>query len=56
MKDFFPIILVLISIAAWFTHVIKCLMVGKYILLLAGGIIFPIGIIHGVGVWLGVGW
>jgi hypothetical protein len=43
-------------IAAWFTHVIHCLMFGKYLLLIAGGFIFPVGIIHGLGIWLGVSW
>lgn len=42
--------------AAWVTHVIKCLIVGKYVLLLAGAIVFPVGVIHGIGIWFGVSW
>lgn len=43
-------------VGAWFTHVIASLMAGKYLLLLVGVIFFPIGIIHGVGVWFGANW
>lgn len=42
--------------AAWITHVIHCLMLGKYLLLIAGAFVFPVGIIHGVGIWFGVSW
>ena len=43
-------------IAAWFTHIIHCLIAGKYLLLIAGAFIVPVGIIHGVGLWFGVQW
>jgi len=43
-------------IAAWATHVFHCLAAGKYLLLIAGGFVFPIGIIHGIGLWFGVQW
>ena len=60
MKDFFGTILgmflVLVPAAAWITHIIHCLLHAKYLLLIAGGIIFPIGIIHGIGLWFGVNW
>jgi len=39
--------------AAWLTHVITCLTAGKWGFLVAGAIFFPIGIIHGIGVWFG---
>lgn len=42
--------------AAWLTHVIHCLITAKYLLLIAGGFIFPVGIIHGIGLWFGVTW
>ena len=45
-----------VMITAWFTHVVACLMASKYVLLLAGAVIFPVGIIHGVGLWFGVNW
>ena len=43
-------------IAAWLTHIISCLVAGKYLLLIAGAFVFPVGIIHGIGLWFGVQW
>jgi hypothetical protein len=57
MADFFKLVLAGAAIlslpAAWITHVIVCLSVGKWGFLLAGAIFFPIGIIHGFGLWFG---
>lgn len=39
--------------AAWITHVIVCIKASLWVFLLAGAICFPIGVIHGVGVWFG---
>lgn len=50
------IMAMLASVAAWITHILVCLITGKYILLLAGALVFPVGIIHGVGIWFGVNW
>jgi hypothetical protein len=41
---------------AWVTHIIHCLIYAKYLLLIAGGFIFPVGVIHGFGIWFGVNW
>lgn len=38
---------------AWLTHIVFCLMTAKWGFLIAGAIMFPIGIIHGVMVWMG---
>ncbi len=48
--------IVLTTIAAWTTHIIHCLVYAKYLLLIAGGFIFPVGVVHGIGIWFGVGW
>lgn len=40
-------------IAAWLTHIIVCISDDRWGLLIAGAIMFPIGIIHGIGLWLG---
>lgn len=45
----------LITLAAWLTHVVSCLLTAKYMLLFVG-LFFPIGIIHGIGLWVGVPW
>ena len=42
--------------AAWMTHIIHCLMAAKYLLLIAGAFIAPVGVIHGIGLWFGVSW
>jgi len=43
-------------IAAWITHIITCLVQAKYLLLIAGALIAPVGVIHGIGIWFGVSW
>lgn len=42
--------------AAWTTHIVHCLIHAKYLLLLVGAIAFPVGFVHGVSVWFGMGW
>ena len=42
--------------AAWLTHIIHCLLTAKYLLLIAGAFIAPVGVIHGIGLWFGVSW
>lgn len=41
------------SAAAWLTHVITCLIDGSWGFLIAGAIMFPIAIIHGILIWFG---
>jgi len=48
--------ILILSVAAWMTHIIHCLMYAKYLLLIAGAFIAPVGVIHGVSVWFGAGW
>lgn len=50
------ILIVITSAAAWITHVVTCLMLGKWGYLIAGAIMFPIAIIHGVMIWFGHGY
>lgn len=47
------LILGLTFVAAWLTHIITCIQDERFLLLLAGAIMFPIGIIHGFGKWFG---
>ncbi len=44
---------VLTSIAAMVTHIIVCIKTSSWLFLLAGAIAPPIGVIHGIGVWVG---
>lgn len=43
----------LLALGAWLTHVVVCLKTAAWGFLIAGAIFFPIGIIHGFGIWLG---
>jgi hypothetical protein len=40
--------------SAWLTHIVDCAGDRLWGFLVAGAILFPVGIVHGVGVWLGV--
>jgi hypothetical protein len=39
---------------AWLTHVVACIQAGLWGFLIAGALAFPIGIVHGTGIWFGV--
>lgn len=43
----------LASIAGWLTHLYICFTTGSWGFLIAGAIFFPIGVIHGWGIWAG---
>lgn len=45
----------LFSYAAWLTSIGFCAANGMHPLLVAGALFFPVGVVHGVGVWFG-GW
>jgi hypothetical protein len=52
---FITILLLLLgSAAAWITHVIVCIHHAAWVLLLFGCFVAPVGVIHGIGVWMGV--
>lgn len=46
--------LLMIAVGAWITHIVTCLQDEHWGFLIAGAIMFPIAIIHGLGVWLGI--
>lgn len=54
MSELMPIVLMAWVVAAWFTHVVVCINAAKWVFLLAGAIFFPIGCVHGTGIWLGL--
>jgi hypothetical protein len=41
--------------AAWLTSIVFCASNGLRPLLIAGAAFFPVGVVHGIGVWFG-GW
>lgn len=48
------VLLALLPVAAWFTHIVVCLKAGLWGFLIAGAIFFPVAIVHGFGIWIGV--
>jgi len=53
MDNFITGVLIIWTILAWFTHIVVCITTSKWFLLIAGAIFFPVGCVHGTGVWLG---
>jgi hypothetical protein len=44
----------LLCVAGWFQHLYTCFTEQLYGFLIAGALFFPIAIIHGWGIWLGL--
>lgn len=40
-----------ICVVAWFNHIFTCFSEGLWGFLVAGALMFPIGIIHGMWLW-----
>lgn len=53
MDSFWSLAIGLWVFLAWLTHVVVCIATSKWMFLLAGTIFFPIGCVHGTGVWFG---
>ena len=48
-------LILLAGYSAWLTSIVFCASNGMRPLLIAGAAFFPVGIVHGIGVWFG-GW
>jgi len=53
MSELLPIVGIIWVAAAWLTHVVTCLSAAKWGFLIAGTIFFPVGCVHGTGIWFG---
>jgi len=57
MKDWiyilFGVAMMVGSFGGWITHIFACLSTEAWGFLIAGALFFPIGIIHGIGIWFG---
>lgn len=42
-----------VALSAWITHVVTCIKDDRLMLLLIGAIAWPVGVIHGWGIWFG---
>lgn len=52
--EFVLVVTCLVLIAAWVTHVLVTISNAEWLLLIAGAVMAPIGIIHGIGIWFGL--
>lgn len=43
-----------INFSAWITHVITCIKTEQWGFLIAGAVAFPVAIVHGFGIWIGI--
>lgn len=55
MGKLFGILLAIWWFAAWLTRAVVCINAAKWGFLIAGALFFPIGVVHGTGIWFG-GW
>jgi len=54
MKLFFAwVILIIIPLFAWITHIFVSIANNQWGMLIVGILAFPIGILHGIMIWLG---
>lgn len=51
MNDFATLAIIVGSAAAWLTHIFTCFSEGLWGFLIAGALLFPIGILHGIYLW-----
>ncbi len=58
MGDFFGsifgLLVVAAMIASWFQHLYTCFTEEAWGFLIAGALFFPVAIVHGFGIWIGV--
>lgn len=45
-----------LSIAGWITHIVWCIQNREFLFMIAGALIAPMGVIHGICLWFGVTW
>jgi hypothetical protein len=49
------VVVLAVAYSAWLTSIIFCATNGLRPLMIAGAAFFPVGIVHGIGIWFG-GW
>jgi hypothetical protein len=54
MNELIPLITVGWVVLAWLTHVVTCLKTASWGFLIAVAVFFPVGCVHGTGIWFGV--
>jgi len=46
----------IIAFAAWITHIVVAIQTGSWMFMIAGALVAPVAIAHGVSVWFGFAW
>ena len=54
MPAFLVIGLALVWLSAWITHVVTCILAHEWLFMIIGALVAPIGVVHGVMIWMGV--
>ena len=52
MDNLFAIAFLITVVCAWFTHIFFCFASASWGFLIAGALFFPVGIVHGIYLWL----
>jgi len=47
-------IFVVLPLAAWIQHILAAATAGRWVALVLGAVVFPLGMLHGVAIWLGL--
>lgn len=50
------LIIWLVIIAAWVTHLYVSIMAQEWVFMIVGALVFPVAAVHGVATWLGYSW
>lgn len=50
----FTIIMLVLSVPAWLTHCVTCILSEQWVLLAIGAVIAPVGVVHGWMIWFGL--
>ena len=50
------LLLIPVSLIAMITHIVWCIQNREFLFMIAGAIIGPLGIIHGICLWFGFTW
>lgn len=50
-REAFSFFLVTFGVGAWLTHVLFCFGANAWGMLLAGALVIPLGILHGIYIW-----
>jgi hypothetical protein len=45
-------IFVAVPVAAWLQHIHSAAMAGRWLFLVLAALVFPVGVLHGIAIWL----